>query len=130
MTDFRQDFIRFAAAERALLFGEFVTKAGRVSPYFFNAGEFSSGAALSRLCEFYAKAIDAAGIGYDMLFGEDGNDALLGHQEDDYIDGGDGRDVINGGPGSDTCLAGEVVSSCGAEQQSSTPHGTATLQLR
>ena len=69
MTDFRQDFIRFAAAERALLFGEFVTKAGRVSPYFFNAGEFSSGAALARLCEFYAKAIDAAGIGYDMLFG-------------------------------------------------------------
>ena len=69
MTDFRQDFIRFAAGERALLFGEFVTKAGRASPYFFNAGEFSSGAALAQLCEFYVKAIDAAGIRFDMLFG-------------------------------------------------------------
>ena len=69
MTDFRQDFIRFAAGERALLFGEFVTEAGRVSPYFFNAGEFSSGPALARLCDFYAKAIDAAGIEFDMLFG-------------------------------------------------------------
>jgi len=67
--DFRQDFIRFAAAQRALLFGEFVTKAGRVSPYFFNAGMFSSGAALAELSEFYAKAIDAAGIEFDLLFG-------------------------------------------------------------
>ena len=69
MTDFRQDFIRFAAAQRALSFGEFVTKAGRASPYFFNAGKFSSGAALAQLSDFYAKAIDAAGIGFDMLFG-------------------------------------------------------------
>jgi orotate phosphoribosyltransferase len=69
MTDFRQDFIRFAAAQRALLFGEFVLKSGRVSPYFFNAGMFSSGAALAQLCEFYAKAIDAAGIEFDGLFG-------------------------------------------------------------
>ncbi len=69
MTDFRQDFFRFAASQRALLFGEFVTKAGRTSPYFFNAGLFASGAALARLCEFYAKAIAAAGIEYDMLFG-------------------------------------------------------------
>ena len=69
MTDFRQDFFRFAASQRALLFGEFVTKAGRTSPYFFNAGLFASGAALTRLCEFYAKAIGAAGIEYDMLYG-------------------------------------------------------------
>jgi orotate phosphoribosyltransferase len=69
MTDFRQDFFRFAASQRALLFGEFVTKAGRTSPYFFNAGMFASGAALAQLCGFYAKAIAAAGIEYDMLFG-------------------------------------------------------------
>ena len=69
MTDFRQDFIRFAAAQRALLFGEFVTKAGRVSPYFFNAGMFSTGAALAELCGFYAKAIAAAGLEYDVIFG-------------------------------------------------------------
>jgi orotate phosphoribosyltransferase len=69
MTDFRQDFFRFAASQRALLFGEFVTKAGRTSPYFFNAGMFASGAALAKLCGFYAKAIAAAGIEFDLLFG-------------------------------------------------------------
>jgi len=69
MTDFRQDFIRFATRHRALLFGEFVTKAGRTTPYFFNAGTFSSGAALAELSEFYAKAIRASGVAFDMLFG-------------------------------------------------------------
>lgn len=69
MTDFRQDFFRFAASQRALLFGEFVTKAGRTSPYFFNAGMFSTGAALAQLSEFYAKAIRASGIQFDVMFG-------------------------------------------------------------
>lgn len=69
MTDFRQDFFRFAASQRALLFGEFTTKAGRKTPYFFNAGMFSTGASLARLSEFYAKAIRASGIRFDMMFG-------------------------------------------------------------
>jgi len=69
MADSKTDFFRFAAAQRALLFGEFVTKAGRTSPYFFNAGMFSSGAALARLARFYAKAIADSGIGFDLLFG-------------------------------------------------------------
>ena len=69
MTDYKTDFFRFAAAQRALLFGEFVTKAGRTSPYFFNAGMFSSGAALARLAAFYVKALDASGIAFDVLFG-------------------------------------------------------------
>lgn len=69
MTDFRQEFFRFAAARRALLFGEFVTKAGRTTPYFFNAGMFASGAALARLAEFYVKAIARSGVEFDMLFG-------------------------------------------------------------
>jgi orotate phosphoribosyltransferase len=67
--DFRQEFIRFALAEKVLCFGEFQTKAGRLSPYFFNAGLFNHGSALHRLGEFYAKAIMASGVGYDMLFG-------------------------------------------------------------
>ena len=46
MSDFRQDFIRFAVEEQVLRFGEFVTKAGRLSPYFFNAGLFNHGASL------------------------------------------------------------------------------------
>jgi orotate phosphoribosyltransferase len=67
--DFRQDFIRFAVGENVLRFGEFKTKAGRLSPYFFNAGLFNHGAALKQLAEFYAKALAASGLGFDMLFG-------------------------------------------------------------
>jgi len=67
--DFRQEFIRFAVGEKVLSFGEFKTKAGRMSPYFFNAGLFNHGAALSKLAQFYAKAIQASGVAYDMLFG-------------------------------------------------------------
>jgi orotate phosphoribosyltransferase len=67
--DFRQQFIRFAVAEKVLCFGEFQTKAGRLSPYFFNAGLFNHGSALRQLAEFYAKAILASGIAHDMLFG-------------------------------------------------------------
>jgi len=52
-----------------LRFGEFKTKAGRLSPYFFNAGSFNDGAALARLCDFYARAILASGISFDALFG-------------------------------------------------------------
>lgn len=68
-SDFRQEFIRFAIEQNVLCFGEFKTKAGRVSPYFFNAGLFHHGAALKKLAEFYAKAIAASGLAYDMLFG-------------------------------------------------------------
>jgi orotate phosphoribosyltransferase len=67
--DFRQEFIRFAVEQNVLCFGEFKTKAGRLSPYFFNAGLFHHGAALKRLAQFYAKAIAASGVAYDMLFG-------------------------------------------------------------
>jgi orotate phosphoribosyltransferase len=67
--DFRQEFIEFAVAQDVLRFGEFRTKGGRLSPYFFNAGLFNDGAALGRLAEFYAKAIAASGIAVDALFG-------------------------------------------------------------
>jgi len=69
MTDFRQDFIRFAIANKAVSFGQFKTKAGRLSPYFFNSGLFNDGDSLNRLAQFYAKAIAASGVGFDMLFG-------------------------------------------------------------
>lgn len=67
--DFRQEFIEFALAQNVLRFGEFKTKAGRLSPYFFNAGLFNDGAALDRLSQFYAKAILASGIAVDLLYG-------------------------------------------------------------
>jgi len=69
MTDFRQEFLGFALAREVLRFGEFITKAGRKTPYFFNAGLFSDGASLGRLGEFYAQALLASGIEYDQVFG-------------------------------------------------------------
>jgi len=69
VSDFRKEFIAFCVESGALGFGSYVTKSGRTTPYFFNAGSFSNGAALDRLAQFYAKAILASGVGYDMLFG-------------------------------------------------------------
>lgn len=66
---FRHDFIRFVIAQKVLAFGEFKTKAGRLSPYFFNAGLFHDGLALKQLAQFYAKAILDSGIQFNMLFG-------------------------------------------------------------
>ena len=67
--DFRQEFLAFALQQQVLRFGDFVTKAGRQSPYFFNAGLFSDGEALRRLGQFYAQAIVQSGIAFDQLFG-------------------------------------------------------------
>ena len=64
-----QDFVRFAVDAGVLRFGEFKTKAGRLSPYFFNAGLFDDGAKLGRLAEFYARRLLATGLQFDMLFG-------------------------------------------------------------
>jgi orotate phosphoribosyltransferase len=69
MTDFRQAFLAFSLAREVLRFGEFVTKAGRRSPYFFNAGLFDDGESLRRLGQFYADALLASGIAFDQLFG-------------------------------------------------------------
>ena len=67
--DFSRDFIRFACDKKVLRFGQFTTKAGRPSPYFFNAGLFNDGASLDALCDFYARAILQSGVAFDMLFG-------------------------------------------------------------
>ncbi len=64
-----QDFVQFAVEAGVLRFGEFRTKAGRLSPYFFNAGLFDDGAKLGRLAQFYARRIVDSGLAFDMLFG-------------------------------------------------------------
>lgn len=69
MSTLRQDFIEFSVQAGVLRFGEFLTKAGRLSPYFFNAGLFNDGARLGRLADFYAQTLIDAGLGFDMLFG-------------------------------------------------------------
>ena len=67
--DFSRDFIALACRKGVLRFGAFVTKAGRTSPYFFNAGLFDDGASFRELCGYYARTIRASGVACDMLFG-------------------------------------------------------------
>ena len=118
--DFRQDFIRFALEQKVLCFGEFKTKAGSVSPYFFNAGLFHHGRALKLLAQFYVKAIEASGEPFDMLFGpaykgiplvaavaiayaDAGRDVPYAFNRKEVKDHGEGGSVI-GAP-----LAGQVL---------------------
>ena len=69
MRDYQRDFLDFAIGRGVLRFGEFTLKSGRISPYFFNAGLFDSGAALARLGRCYAAAITDAKLKFDTLFG-------------------------------------------------------------
>jgi orotate phosphoribosyltransferase len=69
MQAYQREFIRFAIERGVLRFGEFTLKSGRTSPYFFNAGLFNSGLALAQLGRFYAEAVQASGIDFDVLFG-------------------------------------------------------------
>jgi orotate phosphoribosyltransferase len=69
MEKYQSDFIQLALECKALCFGEFTLKSGRVSPYFFNAGKFQTGAAIAKLGRYYAEAIVASGVKFDVVFG-------------------------------------------------------------
>ncbi len=69
MKPYQQQFIEFALETGVLRFGSFTLKSGRVSPYFFNSGLFDTGAKLAKLGRFYAQAISASNLDYDLLFG-------------------------------------------------------------
>ena len=69
MEQYKRDFIEFVLSRNVLKFGEFTLKSGRKSPYFFNAGLFNTGADLARLGEFYAAAIQASAVDFDVVFG-------------------------------------------------------------
>lgn len=69
MQDYQKAFIEFALARNVLRFGEFTLKSGRKSPYFFNAGLFNTGRDLAKLGQYYAEALVAANIEFDVLFG-------------------------------------------------------------
>jgi len=69
LSNLRQEFIQFSVSTGVLRFGEFITKAGRKSPYFFNAGLFNDGSSLGRLADFYAQTLLDSGVEFDMLFG-------------------------------------------------------------
>ncbi len=121
------EFIRFAVEEKVLCFGEYVTKAGRVSPYFFNAGLFNHGAALRRLAQFYAKAILASGVAFDMLFGpaykgiplaaglaialdEQGRDVPYAFNRKEVKDHGEGGSVIGAALERRVLIVDDVIS--------------------
>ncbi len=69
MQKYQHDFIQLAIKHQALCFGEFTLKSGRTSPYFFNAGRFQTGSALAELGRYYAAAIKAANVDFDIVFG-------------------------------------------------------------
>lgn len=69
MQDYKREFIQFAIDNQVLRFGQFTLKSGRISPYFFNAGLFNTGAQLARLGRYYAAAIQDSGLVFDTLFG-------------------------------------------------------------
>ncbi len=69
MQDYQQAFLQFAIQHQVLRFGQFTLKSGRHSPYFFNAGLFNTGLKLAQMGHFYAQAIQAANVPFDMLFG-------------------------------------------------------------
>lgn len=118
--DFSRDFIALARDKGVLRFGSFITKAGRDSPYFFNAGLFDDGPSFRALCGFYAQAIRASGVACDMLFGpaykgiplvagvamrlaEEGRDVPFAFNRKEVKDHGEGGSLI-GAP-----LAGRVL---------------------
>ena len=69
MSTLQQDFIRFVVQANVLGFGQFITKAGRASPYFFNSGLFNDGILLGKLADFYARTLISSGTAFDMLYG-------------------------------------------------------------
>jgi len=120
MSDFRQQFVDFALRYDVLRFGNFKTKAGRPSPYFFNAGLFNDGLALKQLGQFYAQAILASEIPFDALFGpaykgiplvstiaialaEAGHNHLFSFNRKETKDHGEGGNIV-GAP-----LAGRIL---------------------
>ena len=125
--DFRQAFIRFAVEQKVLCFGEFMTKAGRLSPYFFNAGLFHHGVALKTLAQFYAKAIAESGLAFDMLFGpaykgiplvaataiafaDHGRDVPYAFNRKEAKDHGEGGAVIGAPLGGRVLIVDDVIS--------------------
>jgi orotate phosphoribosyltransferase len=69
MQEHKKNFIEFLLAQNVLLFGEYILKSGRKSPYFFNAGLFNTGESLATLGGYYARALRNANVDYDVLFG-------------------------------------------------------------
>ena len=127
MQNYRQEFLQFAIERNVLCFGEFETKAGRLSPYFFNAGLFNDGESLRRLGQFYAKAIGSAQIQFDMLFGpaykgiplvaaitialaEDGHNVPFSFNRKENKDHGEGGNIVGAALRGRVLIVDDVIS--------------------
>src|SRR5256714_4221063 len=135
MTDFRQDFLEFALARDVLRFGEFVTKAGRQTPYFFNAGLFNDGESLRRLGDFYARAYLTSGVQCDQLFGpaykgitlaaaaavalaEKGHNLPYSYNRKEAKDHGEGGIIVGAALAGRGLIFGHVITDGGAKRES------------
>ena len=125
--DFSRDFIALACRKGVLRFGAFVTKAGRNSPYFFNAGLFDDGASFRELCGYYARTIRASGVACDMLFGpaykgiplvagtairlaEDGVDLPFAFNRKEAKDHGEGGTIVGAPLQGNVLIVDDVIS--------------------
>jgi orotate phosphoribosyltransferase len=135
MGTFRQEFLAFALARDVLRFGQFVTKAGRQTPYFFNAGLFNDGDSLRRLGHFYAEAYLASGIVCDQLFGpaykgitlaattaialaERGHNLPYNFNRKEAKDHGEGGVIIGAPLGGRVLIVDDVITDGGAKRES------------
>jgi orotate phosphoribosyltransferase len=133
-SDFRQAFLAFALARDVLRFGEFVTKAGRHTPYFFNAGLFNDGASLAQLGRFYADALVASGVTFDMLFGpaykgitlaaataialaENGHNVPFSFNRKEAKDHGEGGDIVGAPLAGRVVIVDDVITDGGAKRE-------------
>jgi orotate phosphoribosyltransferase len=134
MTDFRQQFLAFALARGVLRFGEFVTKAGRRTPYFFNAGLFDDGDALRRLGQFYAEALLASRVPCDQLFGpaykgitlaaataialaEKGHNLPFSYNRKEAKDHGEGGTIVGAKLAGRVLIVDDVITDGGAKRE-------------
>ena len=135
MPDFRREFLRFAMARGVLKFGQFTTKAGRATPYFFNAGLFADGESLRALGRFYAEAWQASGLPCDQLFGpaykgitlaaamavalaEKGHNLPFSYNRKEAKDHGEGGIVVGAPLKGRVLIVDDVITDGGAKRES------------
>jgi orotate phosphoribosyltransferase len=135
MSDFRHEFLDFALARDVLRFGSFVTKAGRETPYFFNAGLFNDGESLRRLGHFYARAALASGVPFDHLYGpaykgitlaaataialaEMGHNVPYSYNRKEAKDHGEGGLIVGAALKGNVMIVDDVITDGGAKRES------------